>query len=93
MYPWAMVVELDAGCNDFWYDFDVEATYEPVVEGAQLKLVRTKPLAIDGDEFGFRDVIALRGIFAKLFDRERPLVLIDEKIANREGVFRVLNWR
>ena len=80
------LTELDAGGNDFWYDFDVEAVYEPVVEGAQLKFVRTKPLSIDGEEFGFRDVIALRGIFAKMFDREEALVLIGEDIAKRKAM-------
>ncbi|MCA9178456.1 MAG: hypothetical protein KDB14_28545 [Planctomycetales bacterium] len=81
------LTELDAGGNDFWYDFDVTAVYEPVVHGARLELVRTTPLSIESEEqLSFRDVLALRGIFAMVFTRERPLTVIDQDTANRPAM-------
>ena len=80
------MVELDAGGSDFWYDFNVTATFEPEVEGAQLRFVRKGRLQIEGEAFSIRDVLALRGIFATVFGRDQPLTLIDEELANEKAM-------
>lgn len=73
------VVELSVG-DSSWYDFGVEATYVPRIEGLKLELARPSGgVGVLGDHLGFRDQVALRSIFSKVLGRNRPLTLIGER--------------
>jgi hypothetical protein len=60
-------------------NFVVRARYRPVVEGLQVKLVRTGVLELSGDRLDFRQQIALRAIFSKVFSENRALTLLKDE--------------
>lgn len=60
-------------------NFVIRARYRPVVEGLQVKLVRTGVLELSGDRLDFRQQIALRAIFSKVFSENRALTLLKEE--------------
>lgn len=66
------MAELKQG-NRSWRDFEVEVAYRLQTHGLQLQLVRDGTIELGGaGHTGKLDVI-LRGIFAKIFSRERQL--------------------
>ena len=58
-------------------DLTVDAFYKPRVAGMHTELVREKSIRLRGGRLGTRDQIVLRGVFGKVFSRNRPLQLID----------------
>ena len=56
-----------------WRNFDVTVWYRPQVEGLSLSLVRDGYISVAGR----RRKLALRAIFAKVFSKARPLILLD----------------
>lgn len=66
-----------------WKNFQVRVFYRPEVEGLQARLVRDGIVQLVGGR-QLRSQIALRGIFSKVFAKERDLVLIDPKWSTDE---------
>lgn len=64
-----------------WRDFQVRAYYKPVRQGLDLRLVRDGTVQLWGERFGAQPQIALRGIFNRVFSADRPLTLVDPKLA------------
>ena len=56
-----------------WRNFGVTVWYRPQIEGLSLKLVRDGYISVAGR----RRKLALRAIFAKVFSKARPLMLLD----------------
>lgn len=73
-----------------WRNFFVRARLKPTLEGKQIKLVRTGVVGIYGRKFPIQSQIALRGIFSKVFDDDRPFEVLpanfseDERLAELE---------
>jgi hypothetical protein len=61
-------------------NFVVRARYRPIVEGLQVKLVRSGVLELSGDRLDFRQQIALRAIFSKVFSESRALTLLKDEL-------------
>ncbi len=75
------LVELSQGRNHKWKNFTVQADYVPDVNSLDAKLVRGGSLELIGERLNFRDQIALRGIFNKVFSKNRDFNLVSEQIA------------
>jgi len=60
-------------------NFRIRATYRAVADGIKLELARDGILRLEGKRFRTREQIVLRGVFAKLFPRTRPVRLIRAK--------------
>jgi len=65
-----------------WRDFQVRAFYRPEVCGRSALLVRDGVIHLVGEGLNLRSQIALRGVFAKTFHKERPWVLVPERITS-----------
>ncbi|MDX1964276.1 MAG: hypothetical protein SFX18_14070 [Pirellulales bacterium] len=66
-----------------WRDFEVTVAYRLVPRGLQLQLVRDGTIDLGGEAHTGKLDVVLRGIFAKIFARERqwdlfPLALVDD---------------
>lgn len=61
-------------------NFRVRATYRAVADGIKLELARDGILRLEGKRFRTREQIVLRGVFAKLFPRTRPVRLIRARL-------------
>jgi hypothetical protein len=72
------LAELSEGRNR-WRNFSVQVDYRPVTEQANADLVRDSYVKLIG-RLGFRDQIALRGIFARVFSRAEPIDLISRQL-------------
>ena len=75
---------LESGRRD-WYDVIGQVNYKPVAIGNRVLLERDGPIRIGGPGHRGRIEFALRTIFGKIFPKERPLVLLPEKITNHPG--------
>ena len=64
-----------------WQYFAVRASYVPRTRGFQIELGRDGVVELDGRRLSFSDQVALRGIFTKVFSKNRNIRLIDGKIA------------
>ncbi len=78
------VAELQQGGRR-WNDFRVTVNYEPQIEDLHVRLVRQGPVELSGEAQGQPD-IALRGIFSKLFPREKSFELIPVAIADNRNL-------
>lgn len=58
-----------------WRNFAVTASFRPEVKGFSFSLLRDGSIGLEGKRIRFRDQIALRAIFSKVFSNDRPLVL------------------
>lgn len=58
-----------------WRNFAVNASFKPQVKGFQFSLIRDGSIGLQGKRIRFRDQIALRAIFSKVFSDDRPLVI------------------
>jgi hypothetical protein len=67
-----------------WNDFKVTVNYEPQIEDLHVRLVRQGPVELSGAAEGQPD-IALRGVFSKLFPRDRSFELIPQAIADNRN--------
>ena len=75
------VAQLTRGSR-VWRDFIVRSHYHPVRNGLAAELVRDHSIELIGRGLGLRKQIALRGVFTKVFDRNRPFPMIHPQLAN-----------
>ncbi|HEY2826352.1 MAG TPA: hypothetical protein VGJ04_02035 [Pirellulales bacterium] len=68
-----------------WNDFSVTANYAPEIEDLHVRLVRQGPIELSGEAKG-QPEIALRGVFSKMFPRERSFELIPKAIADNRNL-------
>jgi hypothetical protein len=73
------VAELSRGDRTF-NDFSVTAVYRPAIDGMKARLVRDGIIHLHGRPFGTGTQVALRGIFAKLFPKARPIDVLREQL-------------
>lgn len=65
-----------------WRDFQVKVFYRPQVEGLNAQLVRDGTIQLIGHGLGATGQVGLRGVFSRIFSREKPLMLLPEQLAN-----------
>jgi len=65
-----------------WRHFTVRARYEPAHDGIDATLVRKGSISLSGARLNTRAQIVLRGAFAKVFTKSRPIHLISESLVN-----------
>jgi hypothetical protein len=65
-----------------WDDFQVRVVYRPQAAGRSAELVRDELIELEGENLNTRSQIALRGVLAKAFSRQRSLPLVPERIVN-----------
>lgn len=63
-----------------WEDFQVQAFYQPEIDGRSARLVREGVIRLIGPRLNFGSQIALRGIFSRTFSRERPWELTPQRV-------------
>jgi len=64
-----------------WRNLVVRAFYDPVIDGRRARLDRTRSIELSGRRLSFGDQLVLRGVFSKLFSRNRPLPLVPKRLA------------
>jgi len=74
------IQELQSG-RQSWDKFIVRANYRPDSNSLDAKLVREGYIELQGKRLRLVDQAALRGIFGKVFDKERKLPLISDQLA------------
>jgi hypothetical protein len=62
-----------------WTDLNVIATYEPETNGLDAIFSRNGPIRLSGKNLNTRSNIILRGVFSKMFTRNRQVHLLPEK--------------
>jgi hypothetical protein len=77
------LAELAAGHGKRWKDFVVRAYYRPDASDLSARLVRDENFDLIGQRLSLGDRVALRGIFAKVFSRRRPLCIIGQQLAEK----------
>ncbi|MCL4207087.1 MAG: hypothetical protein KJ000_31780 [Pirellulaceae bacterium] len=73
------LAELAQGRNR-WRNFVVRVHYQPALDDPHADLVRDQYVELIG-RLALRDQIALRGIFSRVFSREKPFDLISRQLA------------
>jgi hypothetical protein len=63
-----------------WQDFTVRVHYRPANEQPEADLVRDRYVELIGQRLGFRDQIALRGIFSRVFALNRPIDVVSRRL-------------
>jgi len=63
-----------------WENFQVRAFYRPEVTGRNAMLVRDDVVHLIADRISPRSQITLRGIFGRVFAKDRPIRLIPERV-------------
>jgi len=61
-----------------WRDFQIRVAYRPEINGRSVELVRDGVIQLIGDRLNARAQIALRGVFAKTFSKNRTWKLTPE---------------
>ena len=74
------LAELLQGRNR-WRNFVVRVHYQPALDDPDVDLVRDQFVELIG-RLSLRDQIALRGVFSRVFNRERPFDLISRRLAD-----------
>ena len=77
------IQELDLGQRK-WKCFIVTAHYRPQVNGLYIQLGREDCIELKGKRLRLKDQVALRGIFSKVFSKNRPLNVIPEDFAGNQ---------
>ena len=67
-----------------WNNFAVTASYVPTGSGFQVEVNRTGVVELTGKRLKMRDQVALRGIFTKVFSKNRTSKLLHPNLANDE---------
>ena len=67
-----------------WKNFAVSANFAPEINGLRVEMSRDGVIELSGRRLNLRDQVALRGIFGKVFSKNRKLELIGEKVASDE---------
>jgi len=62
-----------------WRDFVVRTDYQPRVDGLSASFARADAVSVAGEGLNTRAHIVLRGVFSKVFTRERPVQIIAER--------------
>ncbi len=75
------IAELQQG-RSHWSNFQVRATYEPVMSGLDVHLVRTGVIELISEQFAGKSQFALRGIFGKVLSQERQIPLVPAAIVH-----------
>jgi len=75
------IAELANGSR-VYRNFRVFVSYVPQINGMRAELVREGTIKLDGSELGFGGQIALRGVFAKVFSKQRSLPIIPPQVAD-----------
>jgi hypothetical protein len=65
-----------------WDNFQVRAFYRPEIQQRAALLVRDDSIHLLGDKLSARSQIPLRGIFGRVFAKDRPLSLLPAQFAN-----------
>jgi hypothetical protein len=73
------LAELSQGRNR-WRNFVVRVHYQPAMDDPDADLVRDQYVELIG-RLALRDQIALRGVFSRVFSREKPFNLISRRLA------------
>ncbi|HLA84996.1 MAG TPA: hypothetical protein VJL29_09390 [Thermoguttaceae bacterium] len=73
------VAELSRGSR-VWQDFEVRACYRPRVEGLSAELVRDGVVRLPGGHVRSNAQIPLRGIFSKVFSKNKNYQLVPDRI-------------
>jgi hypothetical protein len=63
-----------------WKNFVVRVHYQPDPEDPQVDLVRDQYVELIG-RMAFRDQVALRGVFSRVFSKEQPVDIISRRLA------------
>ncbi|MDA7978882.1 MAG: hypothetical protein MPJ50_08960 [Pirellulales bacterium] len=63
-----------------WGPLGVYVSYRPVPAGAGYVLLREGPISLDSRSLRFRDTVVLRGVFAKVFKKDKPVALFGEAL-------------
>jgi hypothetical protein len=63
-----------------WRDFTVRVRYLPAPAGTDADLVRDEYVELVGKRLHFRDQVALRSIFSRVFPRSRPIDLLSHQL-------------
>jgi len=74
------VAELSQGRGNTWRNFEVRGYYFPEIAGLDARLTRDGYVELVGEQLGFRDQIALRGIFTKVLSKRTALRLVPDSI-------------
>lgn len=74
------LAELSQGRNR-WRNFVVRVHYQPALDDPEVDLVRDQFVELIG-RLSLRDQIALRGVFSRVFNREKPFDLISRRLAD-----------
>ena len=78
------IQELVGGDRRF-RDFTVRAHYEPAPRDLDARLLRRSYVELMGERLSFGDQIALRGVFSKAFNKQRPIALLDERLTSHQA--------
>lgn len=65
-----------------WRNFKVKVFYRPQVEGASAQLVRDGTIQLIGHGLGATGQVGLRGVFSRMFSREKPLMLLPPQLVD-----------
>ena len=66
-----------------WKNFSVTVSYRQIDRnGIQIELIRDGVVELVGKRLTTRDQIALRGIFSRVFDKNRSLKMLNERMAS-----------
>ncbi|MBX3414502.1 MAG: hypothetical protein KF708_17580 [Pirellulales bacterium] len=66
--------------ENHWRNFQVKVFYRPQVEGLSAQLVRDGTIQLIGQRLGAKGQVGLRGVFSRIFSREKPLLLLPEQL-------------
>ena len=74
------LARLARGRGNRWHRLTAQAYYRPEVSGENVKLVRDGTIELIGDRLSIGDQVTLRGIFGKVFSKNRPLIIINQQV-------------
>jgi hypothetical protein len=75
------IAELSQGPRS-WKNFAVRVHYRPAPEQPDADFVRDQYVELAGPRLKFRDQIALRGIFSRVFHKEQPVNLVSNRLGS-----------
>jgi hypothetical protein len=75
------IAKLSQGRNH-WRNFAVRVYYRPAPERSDADMVRDQYVELAGPRLKFRDQIALRGVFSRVFQKDQPIALISQRLNN-----------
>jgi hypothetical protein len=74
------IARLCKGSRYIWHNFQVRASYQPVVHGRSAQLVRENVIQLMGKRKNMGAQIILRGVFASALSRKTPWELMPKRI-------------